>query len=63
MTFIAAYPGICAECGGEFDQGTEIQYDGTGKLVHATCPVVDLRLARPVCPECRLEMPASGVCC
>lgn len=61
MSFTAAYLGECADCGGQLI-GREVEYDTNDDLIHVTCPPEALTLARPACPHCFIELPASGVC-
>lgn len=62
MSFEARYHGECAACGGHINPGTEGTYDMFDRIVHAKCPPDLTVLARPVCPTCLLELPATGVC-
>ena len=54
MSFTAAYPGACADCGEEI-QHTEVAYRD-GALVHVQCPggAIPLheRPEAPLCPRC-----------
>lgn len=59
MSFLAKWPGECADCGDTFISGTELMYDMDHNIVHCpTCPDVALiRKAlreQPACPKCYL---------
>lgn len=60
MSFTGRFWGECDVCG-EQTKGTEVSYSLSNRIVHVVCPEVDTT-PRPTCPECFLELPATGVC-
>lgn len=54
--FAAKYPGICAECGGEFEEGEQVAYY-FGKIAHALpqdCTTSTRRPEKAPCSSCFL---------
>lgn len=59
-SFAARYRGQCGSCDTPVDPGDEIQYGLDDVIEHVQCP--DEAPPRPVCGDCYLELPLSGVC-
>lgn len=56
--FTAQYRGVCTKCEGEIVKGDQVTFAAFSEVVHVKCPDPP-----PTCPECHLELPASGECC
>lgn len=55
-SFAAKYPGYCAECGGEFEEGAQVAYY-FGKIAHALpqdCDPSMREIEKPPCSSCFL---------
>lgn len=62
-TFTAQWSQECAECPGTVRKGDEAMYNLDNEVCHAPfCPAENHAPARPTCPRCWLELPATGVC-
>lgn len=62
-TFPARHPGRCGACEERIREGNLVRY-AENVLVHDDCDAAALVEAtpRPVCPDCRTELPLTGVC-
>jgi hypothetical protein len=55
--------GPCGACDERVREGQEVEYDGTGRLVHVICPeALDVDEAPDVCPGCNMALPKTGRC-
>jgi len=65
MAFAAKFKSSCGECDGRIKPGDQVEYNLVNELVHTFCPEgpeVAPVSRKGLCPECHLELPASGVC-
>lgn len=62
-TFVAKYPGRCADCGIPFEEGDTLMYDQDDQVVHTACIEHASALRPPtVCHRCFMAKAVNGSC-
>ena len=55
MAFAAKWAGTCKECGERWAVGELLKYDNENRIVHETCPDIEMptsALGLPLCKKC-----------